>query len=79
MTSHVDVAAASEAPVFDAIAEEYDRIFTDSVIGKAQRSLVHAALNDRFYMGQRILELNCGTGEDAILLASQGLGAGQVD
>jgi ubiquinone/menaquinone biosynthesis C-methylase UbiE len=73
MNSHVDVPAAIGSPVFDGIAEEYDRIFTDSVIGKAQRSLVHAALNDRFYIGQRILELNCGTGEDAILLASQGL------
>lgn len=60
-------------PAFDGIAADYDQIFTHSLIGRAQRSLVHAALRNRFYKGQRVLDLNCGTGEDAIFLASQGL------
>ncbi len=62
-----------EAPAFDQIAEEYDQVFTHSVIGQAQRSLVHAALRGHFHAGQHILELNCGTGEDAMHLASQGI------
>jgi SAM-dependent methyltransferase len=61
------------AAAFDPIAEEYDQQFTHSVIGAAQRSLVHEVLLRRFKQGQRILELNCGTGEDALYLASQGI------
>lgn len=61
------------SPVFDAIAWDYDRIFTHSILGRAQRSLVHEALRGHFHEGQRILDLNCGTGEDAIHLAAQGL------
>lgn len=64
---------ANEEPAFDAIAADYDRIFTHSVIGKAQRSLVHEALRNRFHPGLRVLDLNCGTGEDAVFLASQGV------
>jgi len=60
-------------PAFDAIAHDYDRIFTHSILGKAQRSLVHEALRGHFRKGQRILDLNCGTGEDAIHLASMGI------
>jgi len=62
-----------QKPAFDAIARDYDRIFTHSILGKAQRSLVYEALRGQFYEGQRILDLNCGTGEDAINLASQGI------
>ncbi len=58
---------------FDRIAEEYDQQFTDSVIGRAQRSLVHRALQNRVHEGQRVLEINCGTGEDAIYLAYRGV------
>ena len=62
-----------QKPAFDAIAQDYDRIFTHSVLGRAQRSLVYEALRGHFHKGQRILDLNCGTGEDAINLASQGI------
>jgi ubiquinone/menaquinone biosynthesis C-methylase UbiE len=62
-----------QRPAFDEIAQDYDRIFTHSILGKAQRSLVHEALRGYFHEGQRVLDLNCGTGEDAIHLASMGL------
>ncbi len=61
-----------QKPVFDAIAEDYDRIFTHSILGNAQRSLIHEYLRCHLHKGQRILDLNCGTGEDAIYLASLG-------
>jgi hypothetical protein len=67
-------ANSSYAPaVFDAIAEEYDQAFTHSCIGSAQRSLVHDAMRPYVREGDYILELNCGTGEDAIQLASRGI------
>jgi ubiquinone/menaquinone biosynthesis C-methylase UbiE len=62
-----------QTPSFDAIAQDYDRIFTHSILGKAQRLLVHEALRGYFRSGQRVLDLNCGTGEDAIHLASTGV------
>ena len=62
-----------QGAAFDAIAYDYDRIFTHSILGKAQRLLVHEALRGHFRKGQRVLDLNCGTGEDAIHLASQGV------
>ena len=61
------------ATSFDAIATEYDLSFSESKIGKAQRNQVHAFLNEA--LGQKtgfnILELNCGTGIDAIYLSAK--------
>ena len=67
------LAAMDDRKGFDRIAAEYDRHFTHSVIGQAQRSLVHRALQNRLREGERILELNCGTGEDALFLAYRGV------
>ncbi len=58
---------------FDALAEEYDRQFTHSVIGSLLRSAVQQRLCAVFNPEQSILELNCGTGEDAVFLASHGI------
>jgi SAM-dependent methyltransferase len=56
---------------FDVLAESYDRIFTDSLIGRAQRSAVWRQLDATFLPGHRVLELNCGTGVDALHLAKR--------
>jgi SAM-dependent methyltransferase len=58
---------------FDAVAETYDETFTMSRIGRAQRQVVTRELDRVFLPGQRILELNCGTGVDALHLASRGV------
>jgi SAM-dependent methyltransferase len=57
---------------FDTLAEDYDASFTDSTIGRAQRNVVWRKATEVFPTPQHILELNCGTGEDALFLASQG-------
>jgi ubiquinone/menaquinone biosynthesis C-methylase UbiE len=59
---------------FDTSAEVYDEAFTDSNIGRGQRRRVWAYLRQQFPDRHplRILELNCGTGEDALFLAKLG-------
>jgi ubiquinone/menaquinone biosynthesis C-methylase UbiE len=54
---------------FDTLAGTYDDVFTRSMIGRAQRDAVWDSLEELFEPGARILELNCGTGEDALFLA----------
>ncbi len=58
---------------FDKAAQNYDTTFTNSVIGKLQRDLVYhqfsKVINE--HLPKTILEINCGTGEDALWLAEQ--------
>jgi len=59
---------------FDAIAEGYDLSFTFTQIGKFQREIVRKYLQSSL-LGKKklnILELNSGTGADAIWLARDG-------
>jgi len=58
---------------FDSAAAVYDETFTHSVIGTLQREMVQRHFQ-KILDSQRpktILEINCGTGEDAIWLARQ--------
>lgn len=59
---------------FDDIAFKYDSQFTNTPIGKLQRESVHDYLRKTYKEGfpSHVLELNCGTGEDAVFFASQG-------
>ena len=54
-------------------AETYDQIFPDTLIGQTQRSVVWRQIERVFQPGQRILEINCGTGIDAVHLAERGI------
>jgi ubiquinone/menaquinone biosynthesis C-methylase UbiE len=56
---------------FDRLAAKYDKMFTDTLVGRAQRDVVWDVILDTFEPGSHILELNCGTGEDALFLARQ--------
>jgi SAM-dependent methyltransferase len=58
---------------FDLLAPEYDSDFTHSIIGSNLRQRVHRYLLDQFHAGQHVLELGCGTGEDARMLAGEGI------
>lgn len=57
---------------FDALAENYDSQFTRSMTGVAQRKIVWHYLKERVFPGMEILEVNCGTGEDAFYLSGLG-------
>ena len=53
---------------FDHTANNYDQDFTSSPIGKVQRDLVFKSLESCFLISNetKVLEINCGTGEDAL-------------
>lgn len=60
------------AQAFDSLAGEYDATFTFSCVGRAQRKAVLRYASEVFIPGSRLLELNCGTGEDALYFARHG-------
>ncbi|MFM2016847.1 MAG: hypothetical protein RL007_503 [Bacteroidota bacterium] len=59
---------------FDKAALNYDSEFTDTAVGRLQRNRVWNYLRANFSSSEfpRVLELNCGTGEDAIWLSRHG-------
>jgi len=59
---------------FDVAAATYDNSFTHTQIGKLQRQRVYYYIrkHTQHTPQQKILEVNCGTGVDAIWLAQQG-------
>jgi SAM-dependent methyltransferase len=70
MTSNV----LSDRPsAFDQVASKYDREFTDTRLARALRDIVWARLAAHVEPGMRVLEIGCGTGEDAVWLAKQGV------
>ncbi|NWG15924.1 MAG: class I SAM-dependent methyltransferase [Chloroflexi bacterium] len=58
---------------FDHLASDYDETFTHTPIGRYLRGRVHRRLARLFRAGDRVLELGCGTGEDALWLAGRGV------
>ncbi len=58
---------------FDVLATDYDDRFERSTLGTLMRQAVRRRLDACFAPGDRVLELNCGTGEDALYLARRGV------
>lgn len=64
----------NNAPAFDVLAAEYDLQFTTSLVGREQRRATRKYLS-RLLAGKKnvqVLEINCGTGDDALWLAELG-------
>ncbi|QNI33761.1 methyltransferase domain-containing protein [Alloacidobacterium dinghuense] len=72
MTVVLDSPHAAGA-AFDTLATHYDDLFTFTIIGRAQREIVWNRAASTFLPGDHVLEINCGTGEDAIFLAQRGI------
>jgi SAM-dependent methyltransferase len=66
---------------FDKIAPAYDELFTNTAIGKMQRSIICKYLDESLSANHKlnILELNCGTGEDAVYFAMKGFNVVATD
>jgi SAM-dependent methyltransferase len=65
--------AGSPQAYWDAAAIGYDRDFSGTLIGRTRRLSVWRDLDRVFHSGERLLELNCGTGIDATHLAARGI------
>ncbi len=70
------IAAASP---FDGLAATYDEEFTRTDLGRRLRAAVWRHLDPAFAPGARVLELGCGTGEDALHLAARGVSVVATD
>jgi len=64
---------------FDAVAAHYDARFTDRPLGRRLRAVVWECLEQVFRPGDRVIDLGCGTGEDAVWLARRGIAVTAVD
>lgn len=58
---------------FDVAAGDYDAQFTHTCLGRWLRASVWKHLERVFRPGARVLELGCGTGEDAVWLTRRGV------
>ncbi|RMF27610.1 MAG: class I SAM-dependent methyltransferase, partial [Chloroflexi bacterium] len=63
----------STVSAFDAVAASYDATFTHTPLGRRLREAVWTHLAAAFRPGHHVLELGCGTGEDALWLARRGV------
>jgi ubiquinone/menaquinone biosynthesis C-methylase UbiE len=64
---------------FDQLASGYDRLWTRSPVGHLQREAVWRHIGNLFQPGQNVLDLGCGTGEDALRLMQDGLRVRAID
>ncbi len=70
---------AGPATPFDALAAGYDEGFSRTPLGERLRKAAWRRLDAAFPEGSRVLELGCGTGEDAVHLAARGVAVVATD
>jgi SAM-dependent methyltransferase len=64
---------------FEELAREYDTVFSKTPLGQRLRQAVWNHLDAAFPVGSRVLDLGCGTGEDAIHMAGRGVSVVALD
>jgi ubiquinone/menaquinone biosynthesis C-methylase UbiE len=64
---------------FDRLAARYDDLWTNTEVGRLQRAAVWRDVRPLFHPGDRILDLGCGTGEDAVRFKNAGMHVKAVD
>lgn len=65
-------AAPPRVAPFDGAADGYDAAFSDRLLGRLLRGLLHETLDRHLPRQGRLLELGCGTGVDATFMARRG-------
>lgn len=64
--------APTSVTAFDGLAKEYDADFTATALGSVLRAMVWERYEHCFAGRDHLLEIGCGTGEDAVHLARRG-------
>ena len=64
---------------FDVLASSYEATWSATSEGRAQRNEVSNVIDDLFHPGDRILDLGCGIGDDAIHLRERGVSVWGID
>jgi ubiquinone/menaquinone biosynthesis C-methylase UbiE len=64
---------------FDRIAREYATLWTGTKAGQLQREAVWRHTSHVFQSGNRVLDLGCGAGEDALMLTARGIHVTGID
>jgi SAM-dependent methyltransferase len=64
---------------FEPIAARYAALWSDTPRGRAQREQVWREIDRLFSPGDRVLDLGCGTGDDAVHLRSRGVNVLGID
>jgi len=67
------------AAAFDVLASRYDALFSDHPSGRIVRHAVWRVADEVFAGADRVLDLGCGTGVDALHLAARGIDVVALD
>jgi predicted TPR repeat methyltransferase len=67
------------AAPFDKVAEQYDVLWTSTAVGRLQREAVWRWVDPFFFAGDRIIDVGCGTGADAVHFKRLGVSVHGID
>ncbi len=64
---------------FTSVSASYDSVFTDLPEARELRERIQAMMAEEWGTGETVLDLGCGTGEDAVFLARLGCAVTAID